>query len=168
MSSSTRILTVLVINALLLSAVIGIGCALMMAAGPAWAVAWWVGGALVNQGVLWLMLRGPQSAQRGSLARTLNDLNATLEAQSRAIAIQQRQIESLAADIGETALRRRVHQELTSQTPRLAAVVEELAETEESLPEVFIQTRAWVAQARQLAAHAQAHLQALSEDIARR
>lgn len=160
--------TVLIINALLLSAVIGVGCALMMAAHPVWAIAWWVGGVLANQAVLWLMLRGPQAGQRTSLSKTLDDLDATLEAQSRAVAIQQLQIEALAADIGEVSLRSRIRQELATQTPRLAAVVEELEETEESLPEVLIQTRAWVAQARQLAAHTQAHLQALSDDIARR
>lgn len=168
MSSSMRVVTVLIVNALLLSAVIGVGCVLMMAERPAWAIGWWAGGVLINQTVLWMMLREPQLTTRKSLTKTLDDLNATLEAQSQAIAIQQRQIEALAADIGETSLRRRIHQELTSQTPRLAAVVAELAEAEESLPEVLIQTRAWVAQARQLAAHAQAHLQALSEDIARR
>jgi hypothetical protein len=168
MSSPVRIVTALIVNMLVLAVVIGGGGLLMVLARPALAVAWWVGGVLAYQALLWLALRKPPSAQPKSLAKTLDDLNATLEAQGLAIATQQQQIGALAADIDEASLHQRIYQELTSQTPRLAAVVAELAEAEESLPEALIQTRTWVAHARQLAAHTQAHLQALSEDIARR
>lgn len=165
MSSPARPTIIVTVNALTLGAVVGVGWALVKLARPAWAVAWVIVGLLANQVTLWLMLRGPQSTPRQSLAKTLANLNATLEAQSSAIAAQQRQIETLTLHVNEPPLRRRVHQELADQTPRLAAVVEELTEAEESLPEALMQTRAWVAEARRLAAHTQAYLQALSEEI---
>jgi hypothetical protein len=73
----------------------------------------------------------------------------------------------LQAALNDQRVRQHISGTLSQQaTPKLAALVDGLEQTEASLPDMLPQTRAWVAEIRRLAAHAQAHVQALSDEVA--
>jgi hypothetical protein len=159
--------TILLVNALALGIVGSVGTILiLMFHRTAWAAVWMFLGLLADEVLLYWLLR-----QRRASTEQLEDLTssllATLDAQARAISEQQRQIAGLQARMADEPIRRQVSGMLSRHAkPNLASLVDRLEEAEASLPDMLPQTRAWVSEVRRLATRAQAHVQALSDEVA--
>jgi hypothetical protein len=105
----------------------------------------------------------------GQVERLTQSLLAQLEVQSSALTEQAGQIARLQAAVTDDALHDRVLGELDGGTqPKLEALVEDLVQAEQKLPEEARQTRAWLHEARRLARSAQADVDAIRLQVAGR
>jgi hypothetical protein len=112
------------------------------------------------------LLPGPRSEEVESLT---NSLLAVLEAQSAALVEQGGQIARLRAVVADDALQATVLGEFEAETqPNLQALVEDLVQAEQTLPEGARQTRVWLHEARRLARSAQADVDAIRTHVAGR
>lgn len=128
---------------------------------------WLVAGLGSAQLVLLILLRQRRAACQ--LAHVTTTMQQLVSSQAAALTDQQRQIKHLStvltADPGLTQLRSVLEDQTT---PRLDLLVERLTQAESALPDMLPQTRAWVTDLRRLAIQAQAHIESLSDEVARR
>ena len=133
---------------------------------PILACLWLLAGLLADC-LLWRAVTRVPGA--GQVERLTQSLLAQVEAQSSALTEQAGQIARLQAAVTDHALHARVLGELDGGTqPRLVALVEDLAQAEQRLPEEARQTRAWLHEARRLARSAQADVDAIRLQVAGR
>lgn len=89
-----------------------------------------------------------------------------LDGQARSLEQEQRQIERLQAAMTDADLRRQVEERLGgSAQPALLALIGQLAQAEESVPEAAAMTKSWLSRARHLASHTQFKLEQVREDV---
>jgi hypothetical protein len=89
-----------------------------------------------------------------------------LDGQSLSLEQEQRQIERLQAAMTDEALRRQVEDQLGgSAQPALLALIGQLAQAEEAVPEAAAVTKSWISRARHLASRTQFKLEQVREDV---
>jgi hypothetical protein len=157
----------LLLHAALLAAIYLVFLILLFGLGQAFLAGTWILCGLLVDFLLWrAMLLASRTEEVATLTQSLQ---ALLEAQSSALAEQAGQIARLRAAVADESLQVKVLGELDAETqPNLQALVEDLVQAEQTLPESARQTRVWLHEARRLARAAQADVDAIRLQMAGR
>lgn len=154
---------ILITNALCLAGFVGAGVALLAAGHTAWGSLCIAGGVLVDEALLYWLLK--RYATGSTHVKTLTTLfESALDTQSQAIHAEQSQITGLQAMMADAAFERRIQQTM----PNLAALVEGLERVESSLPDMLLQTCHRIAELRYMAACTKEQVQGLGSTSAGR
>lgn len=154
---------ILITNALFLAGFVGVGGALLAAGHTSWGSMCIAGGLLVDELLLYWLLR--RNYAGSTHVKTLTTLfESALDTQSQAIHAEQKQITGLQAMMADAALKRRIQQTM----PNLTALVEGLEHVEASLPDALLQTCNRIAELRYMAACTKEQVQGLGSTSAGR
>jgi hypothetical protein len=144
----------------------GVGAAWIAVAGgktPSLAL-WLVVCALAASGLGAAAFR--RRAAREDLLRLAEQVMLELDGQFRSLELEQRQIERLQAAITDDDLRRQVEERLGgSAQPALLALIGQLVQAEEAVPDAAAVTKSWISRARNLASRTQFKLDQVREDV---
>lgn len=144
----------------------GIGAAWLGASGvaPAWIAAWLGGSAVLSFGLMRVPFR--RWAAHADLNRVAQRILYRLDDQEQCLHLEQQQIDLLQATIADEAMRRGLSMQLDQHMqPNLAALVGQLQEAEEAVPEAAAVTRSWLQRACNLADQARIRLERVQEDL---
>lgn len=147
-------------------ALTGVGAAWMAAAwgGTPWLVLWLVLCALGAAGLGAAAFR--HWAARENLLCLAEQVMRELDGLTRSLEQEQQQIERLQAAVADEDLHLQVEKRLGgSAQPALLALIGQLAQAEESVPEAAAVTKSWISRARHLATHTQFQLEQVREDV---
>lgn len=133
-------------------------------AGGLWLAVWVSGWAAA---ALWVASAARRRwAAREDLVRLAEQVIRQLDGQSLSLEQEQRQIERLQAAISDDALRRQIEDQLGgSAQSNLMALIGQLIQAEESVPEAAAVTKSWISRARHLASHTRVQLEQVREDV---
>jgi hypothetical protein len=107
-----------------------------------------------------------QYVARGDLFVLADRVIRELDGQALSLEQEQRQIQRLQVAMADDDLRRQLEERLGgSAEPALLALIGQLVQAEESVPDAAAVTRAWISRARHLARHTQFQLEQVREDV---
>lgn len=164
-SSSVR--KALILNGMLLSAVGGIG--VVLAVGllqPEWACAWLIAGSFASELLLYRLLCTRPRHSTADLDYLTSSLSRLMEEQAMTIEHENRELAAICTAVADQEQTRKAWCELTQRaTSNLSSLVGGLEQAEASLPGMLTQTRAWVAQTRDLAVQIQTQVEGLADEV---
>jgi hypothetical protein len=133
-------------------------------AGMVW-LALWLGICAVSASGL-AVAAYRQCTARGELFVLAERVIRELDGQALSLEQEQRQIERLQVAMADEDLRRQLEERLGgSAEPALLALIGQLVQAEESVPDAAAATKAWISRARHLARHTQFQLEQVREDV---
>lgn len=156
----------LIANGMFLSVTGGLGVVLAVGLRqPEWACAWLIVGIFGSELLLYLMLRSHCRAA-ANLEHLAASLSHMMEQQAATIDHEETEIAALCSTMMQKEQSRQIWYELTRQaTTNLSSLVGGLEQAEASLPQMLSQTRAWVAQTRDLAVQIQTQVEDLADQV---
>jgi hypothetical protein len=144
----------------------GIGAAWLGASGvaPASIAAWLGGSAALGLGLTRVAFR--RWAAHADLIRLAQRILYRLDDQEQSLHLEQQQIDLLQATIADKAMRRGLSMQLDQHMqPNLVALIGQLQEAEEAVPEAAAVTRSWLQRACNLADQTRMRLERVQEDL---
>jgi len=146
------------------SAGLGVAALAAAGAGSGWIAAWLI--ACAGWGSALGAAAHRRCASQEQLFHLAERVLRELDGQSLSLEQEQRQIERLQAAMTDEALRRQVEDQLGgSAQPALLALIGQLAQAEEAVPEAAAVTKSWISRARHLASRTQFKLEQVREDV---